>query len=245
MVKQYPASESGGWSVFMPALGREREVASRKRLNQEPTEAGLAAALGIPGQAQFLPALRGPGPNAAAAARAADLAVAMAASTTALAVGETPAISAGTEAEANVDAFVQPAMRWCGGNTCGSSCMAAPPGQGPGDFHGGQDRAGDVRRHVERRAQPQAAREPRREEQGERGRAKKVVVKEAAVEKAAVEVANIEGEFTGDVEECARCGLRFLTAGWFNRHISSLVPIVRGNGRKAAQPAERAEAPCA
>jgi hypothetical protein len=40
-----------------------------------------------------------------------------------------------------------------------------------------------------------------------------VVVKEAAVEKAAVEVANIEGEFTGDVDECARCGLRFLTAG--------------------------------
>jgi hypothetical protein len=49
-------------------------------------------------------------------------------------------------------------------------------------------------------------------------------VKEAAVEKTAVEVANIEGEFMGDVDECTRCGLRFLTAGWFNRHLARWCP---------------------
>jgi hypothetical protein len=48
VVKQYSAGEGGGWSIFLPSLGKERDVASRKRLNPEPTEADLAAALGIP-----------------------------------------------------------------------------------------------------------------------------------------------------------------------------------------------------
>ena len=66
--------------------------------------------------------------------------------------------------------------------------------------------------------------------------AKRVGVKEAAVEKAAVEVAKIEGAFAGDVDECARCGLRFLTAGWYNRHLARWCP-----SRKATEERRRSQ----